>query len=520
MPEGAQAFQISPGDVKVLQPERVPGGTRLTIEEFDTTALILCTGDLTLYERVRAMIEAVRPQAVALAIEQAELTHQSVTEINGRLAADGHPLITDYDIKERRKRGIEGKPPDVTDLLAKSREYISNARAAQERQDYASAWAEARRALRPLRVLMSGHFKIGAATFKAASESINRKTKQDESKAKADAEKPKADPKKASKIPKNPPLLISPVSCPPSISFYTLPEFFIWSSWIDGKKGYRFGPNKVPTGNFDIPTAVTDAGWLDVSYQVDGVISKITTAARTETNANRADKNKPSVDELVPENTKSNRVIKMDVRPEKLEDLDTLLPAFLDFPVAAIRTPRIRMEANNLIRISVLVKRPMPSVVGVGGIIVRDSIGGEQFQYRTSSPVATYSRVVLFRKAPADGTFTVTLGLAGYGEAYFDDLRVEIIEREPKTVSPDIAKGRSRKSSPRSPRNPDPTLPAATARSTDSQSQQRENSAVPVRCSPISRADIIAAWSGRDDLVMHVLRSLDVVRSCLSCRSR
>ena len=60
LPEGAQAFQITPGEVKVLTPERVPGGTRLTLEEFDTTSLILCTGDLGLYERIRIQVEAVR----------------------------------------------------------------------------------------------------------------------------------------------------------------------------------------------------------------------------------------------------------------------------------------------------------------------------------------------------------------------------------------------------------------------------------------------------------------------------
>ncbi len=94
-----------------MTPERVPGGTRLTLQEFDTTSLILCTGDLGLYERIRLMVEAVRPQAVGLAIRQAELIHQAVTEINGRLAADGHPLVDTDTLKRRRKAGIEGRPP-------------------------------------------------------------------------------------------------------------------------------------------------------------------------------------------------------------------------------------------------------------------------------------------------------------------------------------------------------------------------------------------------------------------------
>ena len=52
LPAGAQAFEITPGEVKVLTPERVPGGRQFTLDEFDTTSLILCTGDLGLYERV------------------------------------------------------------------------------------------------------------------------------------------------------------------------------------------------------------------------------------------------------------------------------------------------------------------------------------------------------------------------------------------------------------------------------------------------------------------------------------
>ena len=32
--------------------------------------------------------------------------------------------------------------------------------------------------------------------------------------------------------------------------------------------------------------------------------------------------------------------------------------------------------------------------------------------------------------APGNGTFTVLLGLAGYGDALFDDLRVEVVEQD------------------------------------------------------------------------------------------
>ncbi|HKM54095.1 MAG TPA: hypothetical protein VJY33_11860, partial [Isosphaeraceae bacterium] len=105
-------------------------------------------------------------------------------------------------------------------------------------------------------------------------------------------------------------------------------------------------------------------------------------------------------------------------------------------------------------------ERPIASLPGMGGIIARDSIGGEQFQYRTADPIPAYSRVILYRKAPADGSFSVTLGLAGYGEAYFDDFRVELVEADVAEDHSNLATTPPRRGSAQ-PRLPDPSLPAA-----------------------------------------------------------
>jgi hypothetical protein len=460
LPEGAQAFEITSGEVKVLTPERVPGGRRVTLEEFDTTSLILCTGDLGLYERVRSNVEALRHLAVPLAIEQAEIMLKLVTEINGRLAADGHQIRSKVDLKLRRQAGMEGAPPDVPDLLARSTEAIKNAREAQDRQDYALAWAEARRARRPLRLIMSGHWDQAWAAFARAAESINPEG------AKAEDEEPKRVNNNA-KVKLNAPLQLLPISCPPCISFYTLPESYLWIDWIKGRPGYRFGPNRVPSGDFDDPESITAEGWIDVSYQSEGIVGKIGIVPRIQANGKALKKNRPSLDQLSPDNYDSNLVVKLNVSAENNKDLDTILPKFFDFPVAAIRSPPITMEANNLIRISVLVKRPYQSAGGLGGIIVRDSIGGEQFQFVSSAPIPSFSRVVLFRKAPEDGTFTVTLGLAGYAEAYFDDFRVEVIERDTGPIDRNLVNGRRRNDTSTLPQLPDPALPASASRPTN-----------------------------------------------------
>jgi hypothetical protein len=453
LPEGSHAFEISPGDVKVLEPRRVPGGTRFTLDEFGVTTMVLCTTDLSLYQRIDALVRAVRPQAVPMAIEQAELMFKTVREIHQRLEADGHGIRSEEDLKRRRQAGIEGRPRDADDLLRETEEFIKKAREAYERDDYAAAWADARRATRPLRILMHGHWIQACGALGVAAEKINPK-------------RPKPVPG-GPKPPTDPPLLVTPISAPPCISFYTLPEHYIWVDWIAGKMGYGFGRNRLPSGNFNDPDALSNSGWVNVGYQYDGLVAKISTVPISDTNPDHSGLDLSALDR-----SSSNRVIKMVVAPEHPEELDSAQP-YLDFPVAAIRTPPISVEANNLVRISVLVKRPYQSPWGMGGVIVRDSIGGEQFQFRTANPIPSFSRVVLFRKAPAAGTFSVILGLAGYGEAYFDDLRVEVIEATSRAIEPNIAQGRRPSELPGQPDLPDPRVPASASRPLEGRSQPR-----------------------------------------------
>ncbi len=332
LPEGAQAFEITPAEVKVLERERVAVGTRITLKEFDTTSLILCTGDLALFDRVRTQVEGVRHKTVPLAIEQAEILLQTVTEINGRLAADGHEFRSKLDIERRRKVGIEGAPPDVPDLLADSQKSIASAREAWERQDYASAWAEARHATRPLRIIMNGHWTQASIALGRAVKNFYPK-RAGEVEVDPDALiKPKK--KKSDEIVKfsrRAPLLAPTTACPPGISFFTLPEHYIWLDWIKGIRGYRFGPNRVPSGDFEDAQVVNQAGWMDVSYKIDGLISKVSIVRREEPVLKRPALDKLKDEDKIPrpideENLQSKRVLKLEVKAPP-DDLDTVAPS-------------------------------------------------------------------------------------------------------------------------------------------------------------------------------------------------
>ena len=89
--------------------------------------MILCTTDTALVERVQDAIARVRPLAVQLAIEQAEILYQAAIEINDRLAADGQYLLGPDDLKRRSDAGMVSRPTDERDLLAKAEASIKAA---------------------------------------------------------------------------------------------------------------------------------------------------------------------------------------------------------------------------------------------------------------------------------------------------------------------------------------------------------------------------------------------------------
>ncbi|WP_165070287.1 hypothetical protein [Paludisphaera rhizosphaerae] len=401
--EGWETFELSPGGVDVLAHKRVPGGTFINVPEFGGTSMILCTGDMELKERLEMAIRQARPTAVALAIEQAELMYQQVADVNGRLAADGVTITTEENARQHRALGLNKPIDQASLLLTQAQASIQSARDARDREDFALAWKEARRAHRPLRILASAHWEVAVKAFTKAVALAH---------AEPDPTIPRDD-----KDPPPPPgtrSIIEPTNCPPLTTFATLPEFYVWLDWISGKSGYKFGPNRVPSGSFNDPKAMKADGWQDMSYQTDRVTANMAVIP-------------PDYNYVG--GGQGNKAVYMNATPVDAKELETTLPPFVDHPLVAIRSPVVKVKANNLIKVFVQVRRPVASAAGAGGIIVRDSIGGEQLQFRTTDGIANWSRVILYRKAPVDCDFTVTLGIAGYGPAWFDDFRVELVEQ-------------------------------------------------------------------------------------------
>ncbi len=390
-PESAQAFEISLGEVQALESRRDTGGRRITIPVFNGTSVVVVTTDLPLIDQLRAKVESLRPRAVDIAIKQAELEYQQTITLNGQMASQGIAVR------------------NSSDLLDEASRMIQSARDAMERQDYPSAWIEARSVSQPLRMVTRSYFDRAYREVAAAIDAADT----------------------AAGLPqKRPRLLLSPVACPPLVARETLPHYAYWLTFIKGSQG-EFGSNRIPTGTFDAtPGELKSEGWSDASHPSEGFKTTISIDQRQGVG--------PTKSALKLSVTPSNLPDRADFkRPDGQPDgklyekarqlaVDALAPIHT-LPIAAVRSPTLQVKEKDFIRIRVFVKMPRSQTAGSTGLVVRDNLGGELLQFRTSEGLPQWREVVLFRRVPSAGEFHVTLGLAGTGEVYFDNFRVEVL---------------------------------------------------------------------------------------------
>ncbi len=382
----AHAYLISPGGVRALDDAPgEPGGHKITLADFGVSAIVLVTTNTDLVDQIERAVNSVRPKAVALAIEQAELQRAWVAEIDSKI----------QDARHSEK--------DSVALIVQADEYIKSARDAQDRGDYQTAWEEARRAGRPLRILMRYHFM---AAYDALIKALNDEDLPCGPIPYEGREKPQ-------------PRVVAPNAIAPLASFSTLPRAWTWIDWI---KTGRLGANVVPSGHFNFKgVAEFEAtGWAREPDRGDDLDA-----------TSIIKKGGPDNGKQVEEGGSN---LSLNVKPRKGVSLDSL-PPFIDRPVVAVRSPSVPVRAGELYRVSVMAFMPKPCTPGAGGLIVRDSIGGERLQYRTAAALmGNWFEIVYYRRVPADGDLSITLGLAGYGFCEFDDLKVEPIVEQ---VDPD-----------------------------------------------------------------------------------
>ncbi|HVJ87112.1 MAG TPA: hypothetical protein VM452_15765 [Caulifigura sp.] len=194
--------------------------------------------------------------------------------------------------------------------------------------------------------------------------------------------------------------LTSPVASPHAVCFQTLPDH--WRMWrrIDRQKSA--GENLLRSGTFEDRDAVQTL-WT----------------VRSETTAR----------DPVALNTKSAEgrySLAMTAYPTSER------PAPVDDPLVTLYSPGIAGQTGQLIQITGKVHVPRDLEGSTDGLVVYDTLKGSvgAHRFRKASPPGKWQTFEIYRDVLSTGEFKLVFELRGWGEAWIDDLKVNVIPAE------------------------------------------------------------------------------------------
>jgi hypothetical protein len=215
VPNGAQAWLVSPGELRCLGHERVPGGTRIKIPEFSLTAAVLFTSDNGSNGMVVRLQDQARQNcqvAAQWAHDQAAVELEKVTKVHAELERLGHTL------------------PDGQALLDDARRRLEATAQHWKGGEYRKAYLEAQRVLRPLRIYMRAQYELALKNGGQPLESA--------------------------------------VASPYAVSFFSLPRHWMF---MDQVNRMTPGQNLLPEGGFEVNPARTAESWSLQETTLDNV---------------------------------------------------------------------------------------------------------------------------------------------------------------------------------------------------------------------------------------------------------
>ena len=208
VPESSSAYELASGRLEPLRRKRETGGTRVTLDDFDLTGLMLLAQDPLVIDAVtrRAAVNA-RPSA-ELERHLAAKKLETVGRIIGQLGQRMPPRL------------------NVAEQFTAARQHLQSCDARLAAGDFHSASLFARRASRPLRLLERASWEYATTGWG------------------------------------------SPIVSPGAASFATLP--WHWGL-VDRLITARPGPNQLLTGNFEDFNQMLGAGWRHYQHATEGI---------------------------------------------------------------------------------------------------------------------------------------------------------------------------------------------------------------------------------------------------------
>jgi hypothetical protein len=192
----------------------------------------------------------------------------------------------------------------------------------------------------------------------------------------------------------------SPVAIPGTSSFAALPWYW---ALVDRTAGMRIGANRLPAGDFENAAMLDRAGWRNVKNVTPGI---------------QIDSN------LTPEAAHGGRLgLCITTRADNPENP----PAIIEMPLLWVTSPAVPVTAGQIVRIHGWVNVPIPIMGSVDGLLVVDSLTGEEMALRLDKTNG-WRDFTMIRIVPQTGPLTLTLAMTGLGEVRLDDLTIEVLE--------------------------------------------------------------------------------------------
>ncbi|MBA4186990.1 MAG: hypothetical protein C0467_03130 [Planctomycetaceae bacterium] len=409
--DGADPWRISPAGVECMshQTKKVPGGTELTINEFDLVCPIVFTSDRPGlvawwqdYTRKYGRLSA------RWALDMAAIEYEKVASVHAKLTAMG--------VKVR----------EADRLFQQSARFHDEARKQFTAELYDKAYQDAVRALRPLRVIMRDHWLQATATLDV------------------------------------------PTASPYAVSYFSLPKHWEMFRQIQETKP---GANVLPHGGFEFAGKIpkngvrVDAlpGWtarfgtLDRVNVAAGIIPSDAHVAKPEEKkpptpihgpfAPSREIVSPDAGYSAPVPELGQGILRLDVRLRGEIGRDGKPAAESQSPLErtflAVDSPPVRLPPGTLVRVSVWLKIPSDIVGSADGVLFYDDAGGEPLGVRLSV-LPKWKQYHLYRRVPPSGQISATVALTGIGSVYVDDMRIEpMVPTEPaaKTTTAEFRGG-------------------------------------------------------------------------------
>lgn len=208
LPESTAVWDVSLAGVEPLPRGRVAGGVPVSLKEFGLTSIVLFSNDDRYLTALRQAIASSRKESARFALKLAQWKRNRVEQVDRDLAREGHAL------------------PDGLALLDRSRGFLEASIRDFNAANYRSAYQNAERSLRPLRILQRAHWDAAARAVS------------------------------------------TPLTSPFATAFSTLPEHW---QFIERLRSGTFGPNLVPEASFEDADALSARGWAYAQQETEAV---------------------------------------------------------------------------------------------------------------------------------------------------------------------------------------------------------------------------------------------------------